>query len=65
MLRFLRNKVYPIGIDLGSSSLKMVQLRTTESGLGLVAAGKRDVPHDIQEEPAQLQEWYIRNIKEL
>ncbi len=65
MLRFLRNKVYPIGIDLGSSSLKMVQLRATESGLGLVAAGKMDVPHGMQDEPAQLQEWYIRNIKDL
>ena len=61
----LRNKAYPIGVDLGSASLKMVQLTEMEGGLGLVAAAKEDVPGYVQGHATALQEWYVKTIKEI
>jgi Tfp pilus assembly PilM family ATPase len=61
----MRNKAYPIGIDLGSASLKMVQLTEMEGGLGIVAAAKEDVPGYVQGHATALQEWYAKTIKEI
>ncbi len=65
MLRLLRKKVYPIGIDLGSHSLKIIQLTGEEDELELVAAAKADVPEEIRDDPLELHNWYIAQIKEL
>jgi len=65
MLRFLRQKVFPIGLDLGSASLKMVQLARTGDGLALVAAAQQDVPHALRHNPAAMQEWTIETIRNL
>jgi len=64
MLNFLQRKIHPIGIDLGSSSLKLVQLTDQGGRLSLIAAAQREVPHEIQTDPAAFQEWYVTNIKE-
>ncbi|MCH9022902.1 MAG: pilus assembly protein PilM, partial [Planctomycetes bacterium] len=64
MFKLLGKKVYPIGIDLGSSSLKMVQLMDMEGGLGLAAASREDVPAYLQHHPAAMMEWYVKTIKE-
>jgi len=64
MIGFLRKKVYPIGIDLGSHSLKMIQVTGAEGKLDLLAAAKAIVPEQIQEKPLELHNWYITNIKE-
>ena len=64
MFKLLGKKFYPIGIDLGSSSLKMVQLMDMEGGLGLVAASREDVPAYLQHHPAAMMEWYVKTIKE-
>ena len=65
MLGVLRQKVYPIGVDLGSCSLKMVQLTQNGNGLSLVAAARADVPREIQDIPSERQEWYIESFREL
>ena len=65
MLSLLRRKVCPIGIDLGGSSLKLVQLTCENNSLALVAAAQAIVPHELTCAPAELQEWYIENIKRL
>ncbi len=65
MLGFLRQKVYPIGVDLGSSSVKLVQLSGAGKGLGLQAAAQAEVPHDIRGNPSALQEWYVETVREL
>jgi len=65
MLGVLRQKVYPIGVDLGSCSLKLVQLTQNSSGLSLVAAARADVPREIQDIPSERQEWYIDSFREL
>ena len=65
MLGVLRQKVYPIGVDLGSCSLKLVQLTRNGNGLYLVAAARADVPREIQDIPSERQEWYIESFREL
>ena len=65
MLKLFRKKVYPIGIDLGSHSLKIIQVTQSEGGLQLIAAAKAVVPPEIRNDPLGLQNWYIANIKEL
>ncbi|MCP4709845.1 MAG: pilus assembly protein PilM [Planctomycetes bacterium] len=65
MLGVLRQKVYPIGVDLGSCSLKLVQLTRNGNGLSLVAAARADVPREIQDIPSERQEWYIDSFREL
>ncbi|MCK4628637.1 MAG: pilus assembly protein PilM [Sedimentisphaerales bacterium] len=65
MLKLFRKKVYPIGIDLGSHSLKIIQVTESEGGLQLIAAAKAVVPPEIRNDPLGLQNWYITNIKEL
>jgi len=65
MFSLLRKKVFPIGIDLGSSRLKMLQLAQNDGELALGAAGYRDVPQELRQDTGGLQEWYTRTIKEL
>ena len=65
MLEFLRTKVVPIGIDLGSSSLKLVQLCATEGRIELVAATTCEVPQEIRNNPDFLHEWYVPTIKQV
>lgn len=65
MLGFLRQKVYPIGVDLGSSSVKLVQLSGAGKGLDLIAAAQAEVPHAIRKNPSALQEWYVETVREL
>lgn len=64
MFKLINKKIYPIAIDLGSSSLKMVQLIDLDGGLGLVAAARVDVPSYIQGHATALQEWYCKTIRE-
>ena len=65
MLNLLRKKVFPIGIDLGSFSLKIIQLAMVSGKLELIAAAKAEVPKDVRGDLLGLQKWYITNIKEL
>jgi type IV pilus assembly protein PilM len=65
MLNLLRKKVFPIGIDLGSFSLKIIQLARVAGKLELIAAAKAEVPKDVRGDLLGLQKWYITNIKEL
>ncbi len=45
-LKIIKGAAYPIGVDLGSASVKMAQLRQTGQTLELVAAGAVELPHD-------------------
>jgi len=65
MFKFFQNKVYPIGVDLGRSSLKMIQLSGKDGAIALVAAGKAEVPDEVKNNPGLAQRWYIQNIKRL
>jgi len=65
MAGWWRKRTYPIGVDLGGSSLKMMQLASREGGLELVAAARAEVPWEIRGQPALLQEWYVETVREL
>ncbi|MBN1436293.1 MAG: pilus assembly protein PilM [Sedimentisphaerales bacterium] len=65
MLGFFRQKEGPIGIDLGSSSIKMMQLNANDGTLRLTAAAYADVPVELRNEPRKLHEWQVRTIKQL
>ena len=65
MLGLSKKKAGPIGIDLGSSSLKMIQLTMTDGVLDLVAAARTVVPDEIQGDPRGLHEWHIKKVRHL
>jgi len=56
----------PIGIDLGSASLKMAQLRAAPLGsLSLVAAGRRNVPPGDEKAPDKRARFAAEAIRQL
>ncbi len=62
---FNNNKtVLPIGIDMGSDSLKMVQLARNQDKLSLVAAARAEVPADLRPNKMTRQKWFIETIRE-
>lgn len=65
MFNLFGGKICPIGIDLGSHSLKMLQLAKVGAGWSLVAAAEAPVPGSIAENVSALQEWRITTIKRL
>ena len=65
MLGLLRQKVHPVGVDLGAGSLKMLQLAGSRDRLSLLAAAQMEVPVEIHGNPPAFQEWYIETVREL
>lgn len=43
-IAFIKNKTMPIGLDFGSSAMKMLQLRQKEDALELIAAHAENIP---------------------
>ena len=43
-LKVIKGKTLPIGIDLGSSTVKLAQLRLSDDGIELIAAGYEKIP---------------------
>ena len=43
-VKIIKGKMLPIGVDLGSSAVKLAQLRVTDSSYELIAAAASDVP---------------------
>jgi type IV pilus assembly protein PilM len=44
-VKIVSGKILPIGVDLGTSSVKLAQLRETDGGHELVAAGMAEIPY--------------------
>ena len=65
MIGLLKKKAGPIGIDLGCSSIKMVQLSSAGEGVALVAAARAQVPWEVQGNREALQHWYVKTTKQL
>lgn len=51
MIRLTRSQVQPIGIDVGSDSVKMLQLETIGQTLAVVAAAREAIPPAAREKP--------------
>jgi type IV pilus assembly protein PilM len=65
MLSFLKRKVFPIGVDMGSETLKMAQLVQDGDGLRVIAGTKDDLPPDVKLGTSQWQHWVIKTIRQM
>lgn len=59
------NKHLPIGVDLGSSSLKVAQIERTQSGLALLGAGSVEIPHEYRNDRAAIFDFQSGSIHKL
>jgi type IV pilus assembly protein PilM len=64
-LSFFKRKVFPIGVDMGSETLKMAQLSHDGERLHVIAGTKDDVPADIKGGTSQWQHWVIKTIRQM
>jgi len=65
MFEFLKNRAYPIGIDLGNDGLKMIQLAENGSGITLIAGRTENRPVSIEPGTCNWQKWAIDAMKRL
>lgn len=61
----LTAKWYPIGVDIGDDSLKLVQLGNDGNGTTLIACGSENRPDDVKPGSADWQRWAIETIQRL
>jgi type IV pilus assembly protein PilM len=62
---FLKKRVFPTGVDLGSGYLKMAQLGFDGHQYFLHAAGREEMPADIEPGSAHWQRWVAATAKEM
>ena len=48
-LNMIRSNILPIGVDIGSTTVKLAQLRPTQDGHELLAAGILEIPQDCRD----------------
>ena len=65
MVRFLRNRTYPIGVDMGNDYVKMVQLGQRENGLTLLSGGSEIRPKSVEPGSASWQRWAIEALEHI
>jgi len=65
MFGLLKNRTYPIGVDMGDDALKLVQLEDNGRGISLVAVGSEDRPADVKAGSGNWQKWAIEAICQL
>ncbi len=65
MFEFVKKRIFPIGVDLGSGYLKMSQLALDGRCLYLHAAGYEAKPDDIVYGSGDWQRWAAKTAKEL
>ena len=62
---FLKKHVYPTGIDMGSSFIKMAQLVHDGKNLRVASAVSKEIPASIQVGSSEWQKWAVEAIKEM
>ena len=65
MFDFLKKRIFPTGVDLGTSYLKMAQLGFDGNQFFLHAAGREERPKDVEPGSAQWQRWVAATAKEM
>ena len=60
-----RRQVYPIGIDVGSDSIKMAQLAHGRKGPCIVAAASQKVPEGLVSSSSEWQRWAADAVKKM
>lgn len=64
-IKWISGKVFPIGIDLGTATLKMAQLKQHDGALELHAAGCAILPPDARKNPAVRNRFNVEAIRQL
>lgn len=64
MLRFLKNHVCPIGIDVGDDRIKLIQLENNGKTVALLGGGSKERPGGIKPGSSRWQKWVIDTVKE-
>ena len=59
------NRYLPIGVDLGTSCLRMAQLRTCEGGVELVAAESADIPLQYRDDSKRRMSFLSKQLSRL
>ena len=62
-LKFLKTRLMPIGVDLGTSHLKMAQLRQVQQDLELLAAGSEEIPAELRAQGAERMDFIAQSIR--
>ena len=62
MLWFLKNRTYPIGVDMGDDTLKLVQLGNSRGGVSLIAGGSESRPENVEPGSGNWQRWAIEAL---
>ncbi len=62
-LKFLKTRVLPIGVDLGTSHLKMAELRSMQQELELLAAGSEEIPADLRSQESGRMDFIVQAIR--
>jgi len=65
MFGFLKNRVFPIGVDIGDDALKLAQLENSGNSISLIAGGSENRPADVKPGSGDWQRWAIEAIKKL
>ena len=65
MFDFIKKKVFPIGIDLGTGHIKMAQLGFDGENIFLNAAACERRPDDITPNTGQWQRWVVSALKKM
>lgn len=64
-LKIVKGKALPIGVDLGTSCVKMAQLKVAGDSLELLAASAIEVPHALRSDAQRRLGFYGRAIRDL
>ncbi len=65
MWSFLKKRMFPIGIDMGSSHVKIAQLAYDGRQLRLVSAVAEEIPAEVTLGSSQWQKWSVEAIKKM
>ena len=65
VLRTKKTDDLPIGLDLGSFAVKMVELRKTKEGLQLLAAKSQEIPRNCREDLGARMEYLGRCVRSM
>lgn len=64
-LKIVRAKVLPIGVDLGTSAIKMAQIRMAEGGIELIGAGLAEIPPACQVDRGRRMGFLSKGIRDI
>ncbi|MHC4981935.1 MAG: pilus assembly protein PilM [Planctomycetota bacterium] len=64
-LRIVRGKALPVGVDLGSSAVKLAQLKANDGGIDLLAIGEADVPRSCLADPASRLDCFCNRLRDV